>query len=154
MTSQSDAGVTDDLRRRARRLEDIEELKQLAVRYKHALDDRDLPAYVELFAANGTLWCGPELQATGRPAIRDLVQGMSGNLLTDEIGADFHATGNHLVEVDGDRGTGSLIWLYFTVAGDGRPLLSKIGHYVDQYVREDGRWRFQRREAPTDIPIV
>jgi hypothetical protein len=27
----------------------------------------------------------------------------------------------------------------------------KLGHYDDQLVREDGRWRFLGREAPTDI---
>src|SRR6185437_7661591 len=27
-----------------------------------------------------------------------------------------------------------------------------LGHYDDSYVREDGRWRFGRRAAHTDIP--
>jgi hypothetical protein len=34
--------------------------------------------------------------------------------------------------------------------GDGLPALCKLGHY-DQLIREAGRWRFLRREAPTDI---
>jgi len=45
-------------------------------------------------------------------------------------------------------------WLYFTIADGGAPQLTKVGHYDDRYVREHGRWRFERREAPTDIPIV
>ena len=30
-------------------------------------------------------------------------------------------------------------------------LMAKLGHYNDTLVREAGRWRFLRREAPADI---
>ena len=37
--------------------------------------------------------------------------------------------------------------------GDGdTPVMRLLGHYDDTYVREHGRWRFQRRIAHTDIP--
>jgi ketosteroid isomerase-like protein len=143
-----------DAETRARRLEDIEQIRRLTAAYKQALDGKDVVAYAELFAKAGTLWCTPELQATGRAAIRALVDGMSGNLLTNEVGSDFHATANALIEVDGDRGTGTSTWLYFTVGADGDPRLTKIGHYDDHYIREDGCWRFHRRDAITDIPFV
>ncbi|GAB3596057.1 nuclear transport factor 2 family protein [Microbacterium tumbae] len=139
---------------RLARLEDLEEIKRLAIAYKEALDGKDTAAYAELFAEDGTLWCTPELQATGRPGIRALVDSMSGGLLTEVVGTDFHAIANHLIDLDGDTADGSLTWLYFTVAADGSPRLEKIGHYVDRYVRERGVWRFQRREAPTDIPAI
>jgi len=137
---------------RVARLEDLEAIRRLVVDYKIALDGKDTDAYVELFAVDGTLWCTPELQATGRPAIKALVDGMSGNLLTEEVGTDFHAIANHQIDLAGDTATGTLMWLYFTVGADGRPSLAKIGHYTDTYRREDGRWRFHRRDAPTDIP--
>jgi len=146
--------MSGDLEARIARLADIEEIKQLAVQYKEVLDAKDTAGYAALFAEQGTLWCTPELVATGREAIKALVDGMSGNLLTEEAGTDFHAIANHLIEVDGDTATGSLMWLYFTVGPGGAPVLSKIGHYTDSYIRENGRWRFQRREAPTDIPFI
>jgi SnoaL-like protein len=34
---------------------------------------------------------------------------------------------------------------------DGAAALCKLGHYDDRLIREAGRWRFLRREAPTDI---
>lgn len=144
----------DEFEARIARLADIEEIRQLGLAYKLALDGKDVSAYVELFAEAGTLYCTEELQATGRSAIRALVDGMSGDLLTETVGTDFHAAVNHLVEVDGDTGTGSSMWLYFVVAPDGSPRLEKVGHYVDEYVRERGRWRFQRRDAISDIPHV
>jgi ketosteroid isomerase-like protein len=139
---------------RIARLEDLEEIRQLAISYKLALDGKDTAAYAALFAEAGVLWCTAELVAEGPAAIRQLVDDMGGNLLTETVGTDFHAITNHLIEVDGDRARGTLTWLYFTIADGGAPQLTKVGHYDDRYVREHGRWRFERREAPTDIPIV
>ena len=34
---------------------------------------------------------------------------------------------------------------------NGGPKLAKLGHYNDILIREAGRWRFLRREAPADI---
>lgn len=145
---------TASLDARAARLEDLEEIRRLAVSYKLALDGKDTTAYAALFARDGVLWCTPELVARGRAAIKELVDAMGGGLLTETVGTDFHAIANHRIELDGDRARGSLTWLYFTIAEDGAPRLSKIGHYVDTYIREDGCWRFERREAPTDIPAA
>lgn len=139
---------------RVARLEDLEEIRQLAISYKLALDGKDTAAYAALFAETGVLWCTPELVAQGPAAIKQLVDDMGGNLLTETVGTDFHAIANHRIELDGDRARGSLTWLYFTIDDDGGPRLTKIGHYDDQYVRADGRWLFERREAPTDIPVV
>lgn len=145
---------TDALDARIGRLEDIEEIRELAISYKLALDGKDTAAYAALFAETGVLWCTPELVAEGPAAIKELVDGMGGNLLTEQVGTDFHVIANHLIDLDGDRARGSLTWLYLIIGDDGAPQLSKVGHYVDEYVRENGRWRFARREAPTDIPVV
>lgn len=154
MTAATRAADPGGVERRVGRLADIEQIGQLTVAYKNALDAKDVTAYVDLFSETGTLWCTPELQARGRAAIRDLVEGMSGNLLTDRIGTDFHATANSLIEVEGDQGSGSSTWLYFTISSNGAPLLAKVGHYVDQYIRHGDRWLFQRRDAVTDIPFT
>ncbi len=44
-----------------------------------------------------------------------------------------------------------MTWLYVVKGDDGLPALCKLGHYDDLLIREAGRWRFLRREAPTDI---
>jgi len=139
---------------RLARLEDIEQIRRLVLDYKTALDGKDTAAYAALFAEDGVLWCTPELVAQGPAAIKQLVDGMSGSLLTEAVGTDFHVISDHRIDVDGDRGRGTLTWMYFTIGDDGAPRLTKFGHYSDEYVRERGRWRFARREAPTDIPAV
>jgi uncharacterized protein (TIGR02246 family) len=141
---------------RVRRLEDLEEIQNLFFEYKRALDGKDFKAYAELFTADGEFVAG-EIRAQGRDGIRSLVEAMLGNLLGAELGQDFHLVVNPSIELDRqrpDRATAEVTWLYVVRGDDGEPKLSKLGHYEDSLVRDgDGRWRFQTRNAPTDIPV-
>jgi ketosteroid isomerase-like protein len=146
----------DGVDARLRRLEDREQIHQLFAEYKTVLDRKDFSAYAALFAESGEFIAGPQ-QAKGRAAIQALVDGMLGNLLGSAVGEDFHVLVNPQVELDpddADRARAQLTWLYVIKGEDGAPALSKLGHYDDELVREEGRWRFLRREAPTDIPAT
>jgi ketosteroid isomerase-like protein len=142
---------------RLRRLEDLEQIRQLFVEYKTVLDKQDFAAYGALFAADGEFIATPDQglqQAKGPAAIQALVEAMPGSLLGSEPGADFHVVVNPLIELDAadpDRAQAQVTWLYVVKGEDGAPALCKLGHYDDQLIREAGRWRFLRREAPTDI---
>ncbi|HUZ20445.1 MAG TPA: nuclear transport factor 2 family protein [Acidimicrobiales bacterium] len=138
---------------RLQRLEDLEEIRQLFIEYKRALDGKDFAAYASLFATDGEFVAG-ELHAKGRAEIQAMVEGMLGNLLGDERGNDFHLVINPSVRLDGDRATAEVTWAYVVRGGGDQPVLSKLGHYDDELIREDGRWRFLRRSAPTDIPAI
>jgi len=140
---------------RLRRLEDLEQIHQLFIDYKTVLDQKDFSAYAALFAEDGEFIAGAG-RANGRAAIQALVEAMPGtNLLGAEVGEDFHLVINPQVELDpgdADRARAQSTWVYVVKGEDGGPLLSKLGHYDDELVREGGRWRFLRREAPMDIP--
>ena len=142
---------------RLRRLEDLEQIRQLFVEYSRVLDKQDFAAYGALFAADGEFVASPPQglqQAKGPAAIQALVEAMPGSLLGSEPGADFHVVVNPLIELDAadpDRARAEVTWLYVVKGDDGLPALCKLGHYDDQLIREAGRWRFLRREAPTDI---
>jgi ketosteroid isomerase-like protein len=148
------AGSAQD---RLRRLEDLEQIRQLFVEYSRVLDKQDFAAYGALFAADGEFIATPQeglQQARGPAAIRALVEAMPGSLLGSAPGDDFHVVINPLIELDADdpdRARAEVTWLYVVKGEDGLPSPAKLGHYDDQLVREDGRWRFLRREAPTDI---
>jgi len=147
----------DSTEERLRRLEDLEQIRQLFVEYKMVLDQQDFAAYGKLFAADGEFIATPAQglqQAKGPAAIQALVEAMPGSLLGAEPGADFHVVINPLIELDAadpDRAQAQVTWLYVVKGEDGAPALCKLGHYDDQLIREAGRWRFLRREAPTDI---
>jgi ketosteroid isomerase-like protein len=152
-----EARAAGDTEARLRRLEDLEQIRQLFVEYKRVLDKQDFAAYGALFAADGEFVASPPQglqQAKGPAAIQALVEAMPGSLLGSEPGADFHVVVNPLIELDAadqDRARAEVTWLYVVKGHDGLPALCKLGHYDDQLIREAGRWRFLRREAPTDI---
>jgi ketosteroid isomerase-like protein len=155
--SGGEAQATEDAETRLRRLEDLEQIRQLFVEYKRVLDKQDFAAYGALFAADGEFVASPAQgvqQAKGPAAIQALVEAMPGSLLGSEPGADFHVVVNPLIELDAadpDRARAEVTWLYVVKGDDGLPALCKLGHYDDELIREAGRWRFLRREAPTDI---
>jgi ketosteroid isomerase-like protein len=152
--ARADAGAAPaDVATRLRRLEDLEQIRRLFTEYKVALDQQDFAAYADLFAEDGEFAAGPGV-AKGRAAIRAMVGAMPGSLLGAAPGADYHVMVNPLIELDPadpDRARAELTWLYVVKGNDGGPELAKLGHYDDTLVREGGRWRFLRREAPADI---
>jgi SnoaL-like domain len=143
-----------DIATRLRRLEDLEQIRRLFVEYKIVLDRQDFAAYADLFAEDGEFVAGPGV-AKGRAAIREMVEAMpSSGLLARAPGDDYHVIVNPLIELDPDdpdRASAELTWLYVVKGDDGAPKLAKLGHYNDTLIREAGRWRFLRREAPADI---
>jgi uncharacterized protein (TIGR02246 family) len=138
---------------RLQRLEDLEAIRRLMLEYRSCLDRKDIRGYANLFAADGEFVAG-DMRAQGPDEIFALVDGMRGTLLTDRGGDDVHIVANPTIEVDGDRATADSMWLYILRGEHDEPVLSKIGSYHDVFTREDGRWRFLRREAPTLIPAL
>jgi uncharacterized protein (TIGR02246 family) len=143
-----------DTATRLRRLEDLEQIRRLFTEYKIVLDRQDFAAYADLFAEDGEFVAGPGV-AKGRAAIREMVEAMpASGLLARAPGDDYHVIVNPLIELDPDdpdRARAELTWLYVVKGPDGAPRLAKLGHYNDTLIREAGRWRFLRREAPADI---
>jgi ketosteroid isomerase-like protein len=147
--------ATDDTGTRLRRLEDLEQIRQLFLDYKDVLDQKDFGAYASLFAEDGE-FVAIAGGARGRAAIEAMVAAMPGtDLLSAKVGDDFHLVLNPQIQLnpdDADRASAQSTWAYVVKGDDGEPDLAKLGHYDDELVREAGRWRFLRREAPMDIP--
>jgi len=143
--------MAEGVEARLRRLEDLEEIRALLMEYRRALDEKDFRAYAALFARDGVFSAG-DLKATGPEEIQALVEGMLGTLLTERSGDDCHLVANVAIELDGDRASSTSTWAYVVRGEDDTPVLDKLGHYEDELVREDGRWRFAHRHAPIDVP--
>ena len=143
----------DSVEARLGRLEDREAIRRLFLDYRRNLDQKDFRAYAELFARDGEFIAGT-MRAKGPDAIFELVDGMLGTLLTERGGDDVHLVANDTIELDGDRATAEVTWVYILRGEGDVPVIAKLGHYNDVLTREDGRWKFLRREAPTDIPAL
>ena len=130
---------------RLRRLEDLEEIRQLFVDYGYLLDLGDYAAYAQLFAEDGELMLGPFGRAKGRQEIEAMMVRVGGT-------GSLHLITSPMVTLDGDRATARVMWTVINRAGDGAPLLGMVGHHEDELVREAGRWRFRSRRGFVEIP--
>jgi hypothetical protein len=136
---------------RLRGLEDRVEIRQLIQTYRRHLDARDLTAYGLLFAADGE-WLGGTGYGKSPAGITAMLEErLPGN--TSATGqSSWHLVAEPEIVLHGDRATGDVTWALVGRSDRDTPTLQLLGHYEDTYVREDGRWKFQRRVAYTDIP--
>jgi uncharacterized protein (TIGR02246 family) len=132
----------DDEKVRLQRLEDIEAIRGLMYEYGQHLDAKDWGAYADLFTEDGEI-DAPTGVAIGREAIR----AMSAEKLSN-MPAGFHLFLHPRVQVDGDRGTSTSIWLILAASTEAdRPVVTQAGTYRDELARVGATWRFQRREV-------
>jgi uncharacterized protein (TIGR02246 family) len=150
---QSAAGIDiEALAARVQRLEDREAIRALILAYGEAHDHRDYRTFASLFATHGE-WVGGLGSAQGPEAIFELMDRTIGHDPQPQGSGTFHVLTNDQIELDGDRASATTKWIYITPGDDGAPNLVFLGHYDDEFVRENGEWKFLRREAPVDIPL-
>jgi ketosteroid isomerase-like protein len=133
---------------RIQRLEDMEEIRTVLLNYGRYLDARDFAAYSRLFAKDGE-WVGGFGKVKGPAGIQAF---MEKQIPGPNRGNTYHLLSNFVIEVNGDAATAWSRWAFVVPAPDGKPSIAQGGRYEDRLVRENGRWKFQRREAFTDIP--
>jgi uncharacterized protein (TIGR02246 family) len=146
------AADLDALAARVQVLEDREAIRALILAYGQAHDHRDYKTFASLFAQNGE-WVGGLGSAKGPDAIFQLMDKTIGHHPLPNGSGTYHVLTNDQIEIHGDRAAATTKWIYITPGPDGAPKLVYLGHYDDQFIRENGVWKFLRREAPADIPV-
>jgi 3-phenylpropionate/cinnamic acid dioxygenase small subunit len=139
-----------DLSDRLRRLEDAEEIRRVLLDYGRFLDSRDWERYSDLFAADG-VWVGGFGTVEGPGAIRAFMEDNIGS--GPNTGRTYHLLSNFVVEVDGNSASAWSRWAFVVPGPQGPPTIAQGGHYEDTLVRENGEWKFRRREAVLDLPL-
>jgi uncharacterized protein (TIGR02246 family) len=155
LIAQPSAQAATDLETLAARmqiLEDREDIRALILAYGAAHDHRDYRTFADLFAAQGE-WVGGLGSAKGPQAIFELMDRTIGHNPLPKGSGTVHVMTNDQIKIDGDRASATTKWIYITPGDDGAPRMVYVGHYDDQFIRENGEWRFLRREAPADIPV-
>lgn len=145
--------LADDLASLAARvqvLEDREEIRALILAYGSAHDHRDYKTFASLFASNGE-WIGGLGTAKGPEAIFALMDKSIGHNPLPMGSGTFHVMTNDQIVIDGDRASSTTKWLYITASEDNSPKPTYLGHYDDQFIRENGKWKFLRRQSFSDI---
>lgn len=136
---------------RLQKLEDIEEIRTLLLNYGKTLDKRDLKAYSELFTKDGE-WIGGFGSTKGRAELLAFMQKNVGT--APNTGKTYHLLTNFDITVTGNTATAISRWSYVIGTKEKKPVLEHSGRYEDTIVREDGRWKYQKRVVLNDLPPV
>jgi len=138
----------EELERRVKRLEDIDQIQKLHVHYVNCLTTADWPEVFDCFSEDGVIDF-PQGIARGKEEIRAI---FSDVVAAMHVGLEGNFVVHPIVEVDGDRATGS--WLLYIQFCRPRDLPSDFldqiggetpdwmqGFYEMEYVREKGKWK-------------
>jgi len=142
----------ETLAARVQTLEDREDIRALILAYGAAHDHRDYRTFADLFATEGE-WVGGLGAAKGPQAIFELMDRTIGHKPLPNGSGTVHVMTNDQIKIDGDRASATTKWIYITPGDDGAPRMVYVGHYDDRFIRQNGEWKFLRREAPADIPV-
>jgi uncharacterized protein (TIGR02246 family) len=128
--------LESDLAARIDRLESLDAIRQLPAKYALALDMRDMDAMVSLFPDDVRV--GKD--ASGRLALRAYMD----RTLRSPFTGTSHHIGGHVIEFDDpDHAHGVVYSKNEHETGDEWVIMQMM--YVDDYVRQGGRWFFARR---------
>ena len=140
------SGSATALATRVQTLEDRDAIRALLVAYATTLDNRDFSGFEQLWAKDAEFSGGAGNTAKGPVAIRDLLRSLLGKNGAPTPGRDFHLVMNQTVDGSGDTATGFSRGTWVTTNPESRLQVTIIANYYDQFVREDGRWKFKRHQ--------
>jgi 3-phenylpropionate/cinnamic acid dioxygenase small subunit len=128
-------------------MSDYDQIRNLIARYSHYADDDDKSQeYRALFATDGVLVeGGVPLPADRLPMLRKLYRALKEK--QPQPFAAKHLQMNSAIEVDGDTARAVTDLLTIQVRPEEGWSLGGAGQYIDEIVRENGEWRFKRREV-------
>jgi hypothetical protein len=124
---------------------DIVGLNQLVCRYAAAVDACDVTLFQSVFTPDARLRSyhpdsdEPFADLTGHEQLATIPDTMRGMYR-----ATTHMMANHLVDVDGDEGTGTVLCTARHL--EGVTSINVIIRYVDRYIRHQGEWRIADRQ--------
>jgi ketosteroid isomerase-like protein len=128
----------ESLSRRLDRMESIEAIRALPVRYANAMDARDFDAAVALYTEDAPVAPG----VRGRAALKESFSNVMGTYFTTTV----HFVGNHLVVLDPENPNRASGHVYCRAEHEqGESWVIAMVHYSDKYRRDDGTWYFYSR---------
>lgn len=129
-----------DLELRIKRIEDRLEIQELLARYAQACDERDMPALGQCFATDFE-FDSVAGHAIGRDAAIAYYRERLGM-----YGVTMHIPHTLIVEW-GDEGTAKgVVTSHAELELNGEMFITGF-RYHDDYVHQEGRWRFRKREV-------
>ncbi|MFH1350336.1 MAG: nuclear transport factor 2 family protein [Pseudomonadota bacterium] len=116
----------------------IEEIKKLKARYFRFLDKKLWNEWADLFTEDATLQYGPKPKETLKGREQILTQG---RIILGDAKTVHHG---HMPEIELTSDTTATgIWAMFDYVQLPARTFKGYGHYEEEYVKEDGRWKIK-----------
>lgn len=138
----------EQLEARIKVLEDIEEIRKLRATYCFLCDagldkDGNLDKLLSHFTENARLQFGPGAPIQGREGHKAFF----GATVTGAVSFCMHMVHNSFITVDGDKADGTWYFEAPTTTRAEHKAQWMAGTYIEEYVREDGEWKFDSIKA-------
>jgi hypothetical protein len=139
----------EEMEKRLRHLEDIEEIKQLQIRYVNCLTTTNWDELVDCFSEDAFV-----ALSKGFRGKKEIAKFYKGEITWTHIGMEGNYVVHPVITVDGDKAKGS--WLLYTLFSQphkfqvgSMPFATSApdwmqGYYEMEYVRENGKWKISR----------
>jgi uncharacterized protein (TIGR02246 family) len=146
LTAQQKRPAAQTTDARLKDLEDRQAIHELLMNYGRTLDARDFAGFERLFARDAEYGGGRGGMAKGPAAIRARLEAALKVNAAPAPGRDWHMFFNETIDVHGDEAAALSMGAFFTRGAGNKLESNSIAVYTDQIVREDGMWKFKRRE--------
>ncbi len=143
------AAALTELKDQVATLEARDQIRDLFANYGRTLDSRDFKAFGLLYAKDSEYVGGGGAAAHGAAEIEAQLETV---LKANASGANLHVFSNEKIDVHGDSATALSRGAFYVQDAAGQPTALIFATYKDELVREDGQWKFKRREVIGDIP--
>ncbi|HTQ99448.1 MAG TPA: nuclear transport factor 2 family protein [Candidatus Acidoferrum sp.] len=148
--SAADDAAVKALQAQVAELQAKQDIRELFTAYGRTLDSRDFKGFAALYARDAEYVGGGSLGAVKGP---DAIAAMLEKQITsNSTGANLHIYSNEKITVHGNTATAQSRGAFFVATAAGAPQPLIFATYNDELVKEDGRWKFKRREVLGDIP--
>ncbi len=120
-------------------LEDELAIRHLIAAYADAVNRKDEKLWASTWSKTGA-WTLPGTAVEGREAVVELWRGAMGGF-DHALQVVYQGT----IEIEGDQATGRWYLTEFLQPKGSDKDIMAVGTYADEYIREDGEWRFKSR---------
>ena len=125
--------------------DDVVAIQGLAARYNHAIDSGDAEGFIATWVESGVLDAGG-LFIDGHAALKEFTVNFAAGAQ-----APRHVATNLVIDGDGDNATLKAYVQMYVLAGDpAQQIIAAAGKYDDTLIKEDGTWKFVRRNFTVD----
>jgi uncharacterized protein (TIGR02246 family) len=139
------------LRAQVAALEAREQIRELFTAYGRTLDNRDFRGFAQLFARDSEYVGGGDLGVARGP--QAIALALENVISANATGANLHVYSNEQINITGpDTATAQSRGAFYVQNETGGPMALMFATYNDEFVREDGKWKFRLRRVIGDIP--